>query len=91
MKAKFPQAFAAVAIVLALFTATALAQTRSQTFYDSSGRVTGRSTTDSAGSTTFYDASGRVIGRSSTSSNGTTTIYDAAGRKTGTVTQSGRK
>jgi hypothetical protein len=28
MKAKFPQAFAAVAIVLALFTATALAQTR---------------------------------------------------------------
>ena len=32
MKAKFPQAFAAVAIVLALFTATALAQTRSQTF-----------------------------------------------------------
>ena len=41
----------------------------SRTFYDASGRVSGRSTTDSGGSTTIYDASGRVTGRTSTSGN----------------------
>ena len=38
----------------------ALAQSR--TFYGVDGRVTGRSATDSGGSTTFYDASGRIAG-----------------------------
>jgi YD repeat-containing protein len=76
-----------IAIVLALFLPTAaLAQSQSRTIYDSSGRVSGRTSTDSQGSTTFYDASGRVSGRSSTDSQGTTTFYDAAGRRTGTVT-----
>jgi hypothetical protein len=42
---------------MALLPASALAQ--SQTFYDSSGRVAGRSMTDSSGSTTVYDAAGR--------------------------------
>ena len=54
-----------------------------RTFYDASGRVSGRSTTDSGGSTTIYDASGRVTGRTSTSGNHTT-IYDASGRNVGT-------
>jgi YD repeat-containing protein len=46
-------------IVLALLMPTdALAQSR--TFYDASGRVTGRSTTDSNGATTFYDSGHRV-------------------------------
>ena len=36
---------------------------QSRTFYDASGRVTGRSTSGSSGSTTIYDASGRVTGR----------------------------
>ena len=38
----------------------ALAQSR--TFYDSSGRVSGRSTTDTSGTTTFDDAGGRGVG-----------------------------
>ena len=66
--------------MLALFIPTdALAQSR--TFYDSSGRVSGRSTTGTNGATTFYGADGRVTGRTSTSSN-TTTIYGADGRNT---------
>ena len=79
------EGIAGLAIALALLMPTdALAQSR--TFYDASGRVTGRSTTGSNGSTTIYDASGRVTGRTSTSSNGTTTIYDSDGRSVGTVT-----
>ena len=47
---------ATAGIVLSLM--PALAQQR--TFYDSSGRVSGRSTTGTNGATTYYDASGRV-------------------------------
>ena len=79
------EGIAGLAIALALLMPTeALAQSR--TFYDASGRVTGRSITGSNGSTTIYDASGRVTGRTSTSSNGTTTIYDSDGRRVGSVT-----
>jgi YD repeat-containing protein len=75
---------AGLAIVLALLMPTeVLAQSR--TFYDASGRVTGRSITGSSGATTIYDASGRVTGRTSTSGN-QTTIYDASGRNVGSVT-----
>ena len=73
-----------IVALVALMPTTALAQGR--TYYGADGRVTGRSTTDSQGSTTFYDASGRVSGRTSTDSQGTTTIYDASGRRTGSVT-----
>ena len=69
-----------LAIALTLIMSPALAQSR--TFYDSSGRTAGRSTTDSAGSTTFYDPNGLVSGRSSTSGN-QTTIYDSRGRSLG--------
>ena len=80
-----PAPIAALAIVLALLMPTdALAQSR--TFYDSSGRVSGRSTTDSDGSTTYYNASGRVTGRRSTGGD-TMTIYGADGRVVVTVTQ----
>ena len=75
---------ACLAIVLSLISSDVLAQSR--TYYDSSGKVSGRSTTDSAGATTFYDASGRVTGRSSINSSGTATFYDASGRQTGSVT-----
>jgi YD repeat-containing protein len=78
-------AMACLAIV-AIFTTAAHAQQR--TFYDSAGRVSGRSTTDSGGATTIYDSSGRVTGRTSTGSDGTTTIYDASGRNVGSVTTS---
>lgn len=84
MTAKLPQAVAAVAIALSLMACDAQAQQR--TIYGPDGRVTGRVTTDSQGSSTLYDAAGRVTGRTSTDSQGTTTIYDAAGRKAGTVT-----
>ena len=78
------RAMAGLAIVLALLMPTeVLAQSR--TFYDASGRVTGRSITGSNDSTTIYDASGRVTGRTSTSGN-QTTIYDASGRNVGRIT-----
>jgi hypothetical protein len=76
---------ATLAIVLALLLPTgALAQSR--TFYDNSGRVSGRSITGSNGSTTLYDSSGKVTGRASTGTDGTTTIYGSDGRRIGTVT-----
>ena len=75
---------AGFAIVLALFSTDALAQSR--TFYGADGRVTGRSITGTSGSTTYYGADGRVTGRTSTGSSGTTTIYDKTGRKAGSVT-----
>ena len=46
----------------ALVAITGAALSQSRTFYDSAGRVTGKSTTDSIGTTTFYDASGRNVG-----------------------------
>jgi YD repeat-containing protein len=70
-------------LTLAVLTTAASAEQR--TFYDSSGKVLGRSATDSQGSTTNYDASGRVISRESTSGN-TTTVYDAGGRNVGRFT-----
>ena len=78
-----------ILLVLALLMCDAQAQQR--TIYGPDGRVTGRVTTDSQGSTTIYDAAGRVTGRTSTDSQGTTTIYDAAGRRMGTVTNSRAK
>ena len=78
------EGIAGLAIALALLMPTdALAQSR--TFYGVDGRVTGRSATDSGGSTTFYDASGSIAGRSSTNGN-QTTIYGSDGRRVGTVT-----
>jgi YD repeat-containing protein len=75
----------ATAFVALVMTAGAvIAQQR--TIYDASGRVTGRASTDSQGTTTFYDANGRVTGRSSISSSGTTTVYDANGRAVGRIT-----
>ena len=76
---------APLAIVLALLMPTA-ALAQSRTFYDSSGRVSGRSATGTSGATTFYGADRRVTGRTSTNNSGTTTIYDAHGRKAGSVT-----
>ena len=77
---------ARLAVALALLMPTGvLAQSSSRTFYDASGRVSGRATTDSGGSTTIYDSSGRVSGRTSTSGN-MTTIYGSDGRRVGTVT-----
>jgi YD repeat-containing protein len=73
--------------VIALVAMTGAALSQQRTLYDVSGRVIGRSATDSQGTTTHYDASGRVTGRSSTDSGGTTKIYDAPGRKIGTETR----
>jgi YD repeat-containing protein len=70
-----------VAALLAILATEASAQQR--TFYDSSGRVTGRSSTDSQGSN--YDARGKVISRETTTGN-QTTVYDARGRNVGTFT-----
>jgi YD repeat-containing protein len=53
------------ALALALAT-EALAQSR--TYYDKGGNVTGKSSTDSQGTTTFYDARGNVTGRTSKAS-----------------------
>jgi YD repeat-containing protein len=61
------------------------ASAQSRTFYDSAGRVVGRSSTDSQGTVTNYDARGKVISRETRSGN-TTTIYDAVGRVIGRET-----
>ena len=80
---------AALLVLVALLPTAALAQQR--TIYGPDGKVTGRVTTDSQGSTTIYDAAGRVTGRTSIDSQGTTTLYGSDGRKVGTVTPDGRK
>jgi YD repeat-containing protein len=67
--------------LLMLATVTGAASAR-QTFYDSFGRIVGRSATDSQRTTTFYDASGRVIAKESKSGN-TTTVYDERARVLG--------
>jgi YD repeat-containing protein len=74
-----------IAALLAVLATEAPAQSR--TFYDSSGRVVGRSSTDSSGTVTNYDARGKVISRETTSGN-TTTVYDDRGRNVGKVTTS---
>lgn len=70
-------------LTLAMMTGAASAQQR--TFYDSSGKVVGRSSTDSAGTVTNYDGRGRVISRETTTGN-TTSVYDAGGRNVGRIT-----
>jgi len=55
---------ASLLVLAALVATTGAAQPQSHTFYDNqTGRVTGRSTTDSGGSTTYYGVDGRVTGR----------------------------
>jgi hypothetical protein len=75
-------AMAGLAIVLAGPTEV-LAESR--TYYDASGRQSGRSTTDTKGNTIYYDNMGRNTGRSVTRGN-TTTVYDNMGRQTGNIT-----
>ena len=73
-------------MIAALFAVLATeASAQSRTFYDSAGRVVGRSSTDSQGTVTNYDARGKVISRETRSGN-TTTIYDPAGRNVGRYT-----
>jgi len=73
-------------MIAALFAVLATeASAQSRTFYDSAGRVVGRSSTDSQGTVTNYDARGKVISRETRSGN-TTTIYDAVGRVIGRET-----
>ena len=73
-----------LALIIALASNAALAQTQQRTFEDSMGRNTGSSVTDTRGNTTFYDNMGRNTGRSVTQGN-VTTVYDNMGRQTGTV------
>ena len=71
-------------LALLLMSGTAMAQVQNRTYQDSMGRNTGRSVTDSRGSTTFYDPMGRQTGRAVTNGNGTT-VYDSMGRQTGAI------
>ena len=71
-------------LALLLMSGTAMAQVQNRTYQDSMGRNTGRSVTDSRGSTTFYDPMGRQTGRAVTNGN-STTVYDSMGRQTGTI------
>lgn len=80
-------AMLAAALTLALMFAPSAAQAQQRTIYDSrTGKVIGRTATDSQGSTTLYGPYGRVTGRTSTGSDGTTVVYGADGRRVGTVT-----
>jgi YD repeat-containing protein len=67
-------------LMFAMMTGAASAQQR--TFYESSGTVVGRSSTDSQGTVTSYDSRGKIISRETTTG-GTTTVYDASGRVLG--------
>ena len=58
------------------------ASAEQRTLYDASGKVIGRTSTDSQGTVTTYDVSGKVIQRE-TRGDGQTVIYDAQGRVTG--------
>ena len=60
--------------LIALAATTGNAQAQSRTLYDASGKVVGRSSTDSSGTITNYDVRGKVISREATTGN-TTTIY----------------
>ena len=80
------KAMAGVAIMLMLLQTAALAQSR--TFYDSSGRVSGRSTTGTNGATTYYGADGRVTGRASTNSSGTLPNGDTFKNQSGLAVRS---
>jgi YD repeat-containing protein len=60
------------------------AHAQQRIFYGSDGRVVGRTTTDTQGSTTGCDAAGRVTARTATTGN-TTTVYDAGGRAIGKI------
>jgi YD repeat-containing protein len=73
--------------IFTLLTAMALAFAQQRTFYDSSGKVTGKIATDSQGSSRIYDPSGKVTGRTATDSQGTTTFYDASGHVIGKATK----
>jgi YD repeat-containing protein len=77
-------------ILLALLTfamMTGAASAQQRTFYDSAGKIVGRSATDSSGTTTNYDSRGRVISRETTIGN-TTTVYDDRGRNVGRLSTS---
>lgn len=72
-------------VLVGLYMLINAASAQDRTFYNLSGKVVGRSSTDSQGTTTNYDASGKVISRETRSGN-TTTIYDPAGRNVGRYT-----
>jgi YD repeat-containing protein len=78
-----------LAATLSVITLSSEAPAQSGTLYDSSGRVSGRYSTDSQGTTTYYDATGKVTSRASTSGS-TTTIYDPSGRNVGKFTKGTR-
>jgi YD repeat-containing protein len=83
-----------VLAVIALMTASAAAQSRTQTngpstrYYDARGNSLGTSTT-SGNTTTHYDSAGRVISRETRSGN-TTTLYGPDGRTLGRSTTTPR-
>ncbi len=77
---------AAIMIVLAVALAflsipSAWAQNQ-RTFYDGTGRVTGRAAT-SSNTTTFYNDKGQVTGRATTTTTAGTTFYNNKGQTTG--------
>ena len=78
------KAFCLASLALSVLVMPASAQQR--TFYDSSGRVTGRAVTG-GNTTTFYDSYGRVTGRGTTNSSSSTTIYESSGRTTGWISR----
>ena len=82
-----PSAAMAAAVTFALMFAPSAVLGQQRTIYDSrTGKVIGRTATDSQGSTTLYGPAGRVTGRTSTGSDGTVTVYGSDGRRAGSVT-----
>ena len=80
-----PMAMSILQALLTLAMMIGVASAQQRTYYDSSGKVIGRSSTDSQGTTTSYDSRGNVISREPTSGS-TTTVYDASGGNIGRFT-----
>jgi uncharacterized membrane protein len=71
------------ALLLALASTTAHAQTSSRSFYDSQGRFSGSTITTPRGDSSSFDRSGHFQGSASRRPDGSISIYDSNGHYLG--------
>ena len=75
-----------ITLALVLLASSTHAQQQRELNDQRTGKSTGRTVTDSNGTTTVYDEHGRVIRRSTTDSDGAGHVYAPDGRKMLTIT-----
>ena len=62
-----------------------MAEAQTETFRDSTGRITGTASRDANGTVTYRDGIARMTGTRTRDANGMITFRDASGRTTGTA------